>query len=162
MIKQKVISIEELKENFSLETTKQRFLDFKPAKNNLDNYLKTRKEVDLQELVGSVMIQCKSYFENFVCTNDMWNIDISFFCGLLRITYTIYIMENNHLYMKDYMFAYLEEKNGIYDFEYSMFNATVTNKKKAKQLKDDMEVGRFMLQCCADLLNDLLQGQEVE
>lgn len=60
------------------------------------------------------------------------------------------------------MFAYLEEKNGIYDFEYSMFNATVTNQKKVKQLKDDMEVGRFMLQCCADLLNNLLQEQEVE
>lgn len=63
MAKQKVISFEELKENFCLETTKQRFLDFKPAKNNLDNYLKTRKEVDLQQLVGSVLIQCKSYFE---------------------------------------------------------------------------------------------------
>ena len=40
MAKQKVISFEELKENFCLETTKQRFLDFKPAKNNLDNYFK--------------------------------------------------------------------------------------------------------------------------
>lgn len=162
MTKQKVVSLEELKENFSLEITKQRFLDFKPAKDNLNNYLKTRKEVDLQNLVGSVMIQCKSYFENFVCTNDMWNIDISFFCGLLRITYTIYIMENNHLDTKDYIFAYLEEKNDIYDFECSMYNATVTDQKKAKQLKNDMEVGRFMLQCCTDLLNDLLQEQGVE
>lgn len=162
MAKQKVISFEELKENFCLETTKQRFLDFEPAKNNLNNYLKTRKEVDLQQLVGSVLIQCKSYFKKNVCTNDMWNIDISYSCGLMRITYTIYIMENNHLSEKAYMFAYLEEKNGIYDFEYSMFNATFTNKKKAKQLKGDMEVGRFMLQCCADLLNNLLQKQEVK
>ena len=162
MAKQKVISFEELKENFCLETTKQRFLDFEPAKNNLNNYLKTRKEVDLQQLVGSVLIQCKSYFEKNVCTNNIWNLDTFFSIGLLRITYAIYIMENNHLYRKDYMFAYLEEKNGIYDFEYSMFNATVTNQKKVKQLKDDMEVGRFMLQCCADLLNNLLQEQEVE
>ena len=78
MTKQKVISFEELKENFCLETTKQRFLDFEPAKNNLNNYLKTRKEVDLQQLVGSVLIQCKSYFEKNVCTNNIWNLDTFF------------------------------------------------------------------------------------
>lgn len=160
MTKQKVVSLEELKGNFCLETTKQKFLDFKPAKDNLDNYLETRKEIELQLLVGSVLIQCKSYFEDIVCTNDIWCLDTFFSFGLLQINYTIYIMENNHLDRKDYILAYLEKKNGIYDFECNMFNATVTDQKKAKQLKNDMEVGRFMLQCCADLLNNLLQGVE--
>lgn len=162
MVKEKVISIKELKENFCLETLKRDFLSFDCAKNNLDNYLDTRQEVDLQQLVGSILIQCKSYFEKNVCTNDIWNLDTFFSIGLSRITYSIYIMENNHLYMKDYILAYLKKKNDIYNFEYSMFNATNHNEKEAKQLNHDMEVGRFMLQCCADLLNNLLQEQEVK
>ncbi|MCR0200980.1 hypothetical protein MKC79_09685 [[Clostridium] innocuum] len=162
MAKKKVVSFKELKENFCLETLKRDFLDFDCAKNNFDNYLKTHKQGDLRQLVNSVKIKCNSYFEGYICTNDMWNLDFDYASYSLHLTYKIYTVINNHLNTKDYISAFLNEENGIYILECHQFNAMTHNEKEAKQLNHDMEVGRFMLQCCVDLLNNLLQEQEVK
>lgn len=159
MIKQKVISFEELKENFCLETMKQKFLDFGLAKNNLDNYLKSREERDLRHLFYSVMILCDSYFKKNVCTYDMWNVKSELYGDSLSLclVYTIYTMNNNNLRKEDNIVAYLEQENGIYLFD---FNEYIFCKERKIQRMHDMEVGRFMLQCYADLLNGLLQEVE--
>ena len=72
MEKQEVISIEELKQGFCSETMKQGFLWSGYSKNQLDDYLKTRKERDLLYLVYSLMNRCDLYFKKMVCTYDMW------------------------------------------------------------------------------------------
>ena len=50
MEKQEVISIEELKQGFCSETMKQGFLWSGYSKNQLDDYLKTRKAVSYTHL----------------------------------------------------------------------------------------------------------------
>ena len=162
MAKTKVVSIKELKENFCLETLKRDFLDFDCAKNSFDNYLKTHKQEDLRRLVDSVRIECNSYFDNFVCTYDMWSLGFGYGDYSPHLTYKIYTVNNNHLNTRDYISAFLNEENGIYTFRCEQFNAIIHNEKEVKQHNHDMEVGRFMLQCCADLLNNLLQQQGVE
>ena len=161
MTKQKVVSIEELKENFCLDTMKQKFLDFKLSKNNLDNYLKSREERDLRYLLYSAMVQCNSYFKKNVCTNDIWDVKSELYGDFdllsLELEFSIYTMNNNNLRKEDYVIAYLEQENGIYYFDIHEY--TFCDERK-KQRMHDMEVGRFMLQCYADLLNDLLQEAE--
>lgn len=65
MEKQEVISIEELKQGFCSETMKQGFLWSAHSKNQLDDYLKTRKERDLLYLVYSLMNRCNLYFKKW-------------------------------------------------------------------------------------------------
>ena len=65
MEKQEVISIEELKQGFCSETMKQGFLWSGHSKNQLDDYLKTRKERDLLYLVYSLMNRCDLYFKKW-------------------------------------------------------------------------------------------------
>ena len=161
MEKQEVISIEELKQGFCSETMKQGFLWSGHSKNQLDDYLKTRKERDLLYLVYSLMNRCDLYFKKMVCTYDMWIVNTrlygeSSFC----LVYTIYTMNNNHLDKKDSIVAYLEHEDGTYVLDFKEYKMTVCEERK-RQRDHDMEVGRFILQCYVDLLNDLLQEVEI-
>lgn len=161
MEKQKVISIEDLKEDFFLETMKQEFLWSGSSKNQLDHYLKTRKECDLLYLVYSIMNQCNLYFKKIVCTYDMWIVDTrlygeSSFC----LVYKIYTMNNNNLDKIASIVAYLEQEDGTYFIDFNEYKTTVCKDRK-RQRNHDMEVGRFILQCYVDLLNDLLPEAEI-
>lgn len=160
MKKQKVISVKELKENFCLETIKQDFLGFEPARDNLDNYLKTRKEYDFRYLVNSVMIQCDFYFKEIVCTNDMWKVDSRLSSkSSLCLEYGIYTVNNNKLRKENFIITYLQQEDGIYFLELNEYLMTA-GKARKRQSDHDMEVGRFILQCYVDLLNEVLQEAE--
>ena len=90
----------------------------------------------------------------------MWIVDTnlygeSSFC----LVYTIYT-NNNNLDKKDSIVAYLEHEDGTYFLDFNEYETTVCKERK-RQHKHDMEVGRFILQCYVDLLNNLLQEVEI-
>ena len=157
----KVISIEELKQGICLETMKQKFLWSDFSRNQLGGYLKSRKECDLLYLVYSVMNRCNLYFKKIVCTYDLWIVDTnlygeSSFC----LVYTINTNNNNNLDKRDSIVAYLEHEDGTYFLDFNEYETTVCKERK-RQRNHDMEVGRFILQCYVDLLNELLQEVEI-
>lgn len=152
-------SVEELKNNFCFEDFKQEVLnDY--LKKTLDRYVNMKNRNRLLNLVEIIGIRCATYFQNSISTYDIWSLDSGDDERSIHLEYNLYTLRNNHLRFKNYILAFLEEENGIFTFEYDELNNTVCNEKEEKQLNHDMEVGRFMLQCCADLLNDLLQGVE--
>lgn len=107
------------------------------------------------------MNRCDLYFKKMVCTYDMWIVNTrlygeSSFC----LVYTIYTMNNNHLDKKDSIVAYLEHEDDTYVLDFKEYKMTVCEERK-RQRDHDMEVGRFILQCYVDLLNDLLQEVEI-
>ena len=69
-------------------------------------------------------------------------------------------MNNNHLDKKDSIVAYLEHEDDTYVLDFKEYKMTVCEERK-RQRDHDMEVGRFILQCYVDLLNDLLQEVEI-
>ena len=115
----------------------------------------------IRDSVYSLMNRCDLYFKKMVCTYDMWIVNTrlygeSSFC----LVYTIYTMNNNHLDKKDSIVAYLEHEDDTYVLDFKEYKMTVCEERK-RQRDHDMEVGRFILQCYVDLLNDLLQEVEI-
>lgn len=161
MIKENVMSVEELKNNFNFEDFKQEALKGY-LKNNLDRYLDMQSDYRLLALVESIVLRCTLYFEDIISTYNMWSLDLSDNEKAIRLKYNLYISRNKHLDVVAYNLSFLREENGVYTFEFNEYNVPLFDEEKEMEQKHDMEVGRFMLHCCVDLLNNLLQEQEVE
>lgn len=153
----KVVSIKKLKEDYCLESMVRYFL--KSHSDVLDGYLMTGKKSDLGEILFYVQLLLDAYYFNHnVCTYDIWHIDYQYYNKLPRLTYTVYNVFNNHLNIESWIRASLhyDEENDIYTFKYHSIDSCCYDNKREKQVKHDIEVGKFMLQCCIDLLNELL------
>lgn len=154
----KVVSIKKLKEDLHLERMVQYFL--KRYSDDLDEYVYTRKKSDLGKLLYDVqLVLCCYHFNDYVCTNDIWQIDYHYYNKSPRLTYTVYYVFDNHLCTKSWIRAILhyDKENDIYTFKYDSFEPCGYDIEDEKRSKHDLEVGKFMLQCCLDLLNDLLR-----